>query len=114
MVAIVCKSTSYGAADNLWRAFESQGIPSKLLCFRHDRKRGQAETLLSKKNKDFWMAELKKDTTYTIIVSANTLVMLDIFLGGRGKEKFTFNYLRRYLEQFKSTSSIFNRNKIQR
>lgn len=104
MVAIVCKITSYGAADNLWRAFESQGIPSKLLCFRQDKKRGKAGILLREKNKDFWLAELKKDTTYTIIVSANTLVMFNIFLRG-GKK--SLGRLGKYLKQFKNPPAVF-------
>jgi len=107
MVAIICKLISYGAADNLWRAFESQGIPCKLLCFRHDKKRGKAGTLLTKKNKEFWLAQLKKESTYTIIVSANTLVMFDIFLGGVGKDKFQFNHLAKYLRSFKNTPAVF-------
>jgi len=104
MVTILCKVTSYGAADNLWRAFVSQGIPSNLLCLNYDKKRGRAGTLLTKKNKDFWLEELKKGDTYTIIVSANTLIMLNLLLGG---SKRSFKCLEGHMKEFKNPPAVF-------
>jgi len=77
MIGVVCKHASYGAADNIVRAFRSQGIESELLYLAKD-KYGRTDIdnlgcYLDKSNLDYWLSLLSKKKNKMFIVSLATL-----------------------------------------
>lgn len=62
---LMAKTPSWGAADNFYKAFKSQGIDVTLLCSKLDKyKRTESEnivTVLDKKNADFWFKEMREE-----------------------------------------------------
>lgn len=77
MIGVVCKHAAYGAADNIVRAFRSQGIEAELLYLCKD-KYGRTEKdnlgcYLNKSNLDHWLSLLSKKENKMFIVSTTTI-----------------------------------------
>lgn len=93
MFIIIAKHQAWGAADNFYDAFKSQGIDVTLLCFGYD-KYGRSDsrdvvTLLNKKNVDFWFKEAAKEQNRLMIIAPTCL---DTLIKRYGKEKMTSFY----------------------
>jgi len=77
MIGVVCKHAAYGAADNIVRAFRSQGIESELLYLAKDKYgRTNIDDLgcyLNKSNLDYWLSILSKKKNKMFIVSTTTI-----------------------------------------
>ena len=64
MIILIAKTPTWGAVDNFYRAFKSQGIDTILLCHKLDKyKRTASEkivTILNKNNATFWFKEIQR------------------------------------------------------
>lgn len=93
MFIIMARHPAWGAADNFYRAFKSQGIDVVLLCFDRDKYgRTVSEdiiTFLNKKNIDFWFEEAAKEENRLMIIAPTFLDTLRIQYG---KQKTTSFY----------------------
>jgi len=77
MIGVVCKHAAYGAADNIVRAFQSQGIEAELLYLCKDKygrtSRDNLGCYLNKSNLDYWLSLLSKKKNKMFIVSTTTI-----------------------------------------
>jgi len=80
MIIIIAKHAAWGAADNFYRAFKSQGYPSVLLCLKDDKynRTGQEKivTKLDKTNINFWLNKCKEKDNALFICSPTTIQSL--------------------------------------
>jgi len=80
----MAKHPAWGAADNFYRAFKSQGIDVVLLCLRRDPYRRTTKgivTFLNKKNVDFWFKKATKKENKVMVISPS-------FLSNLGNKKW--------------------------
>ena len=85
MIGVVCKHAAYGAADNIVRAFRSQGIEAELLYLCRDKygrtSHDKLGCYLNKSNLDHWLSLLRLFLRLHCLNLANTNLKSYLRLG---------------------------------
>ena len=85
MIILVAKSPAWGAADNFYRAFKSQGIDVTLLCHDFDKyKRTESEdivTILNEENADFWFERMRRKKKIVFLFGPSVIGSLHKYYG---------------------------------
>ena len=96
MFIIIARHQAWGAADNFYEAFKSQGIDVTLLCFGYDKykrsdsfKNKNIVTILDKKNVDFWFKEAAKKQNRLMVIAPTCL---DTLIERYGEKKMASFY----------------------
>ena len=83
MIILMAKTPSWGAVDNFYRAFRSQGIDVTLLCHKLDKyKRTELEnivTVLDRKSARFWLREMGREKTIVFLFGPPSIKSLHVY-----------------------------------
>lgn len=120
MIIIIAKHPAWGAADNIYRAFVSQGYRSVLLCLKEDRyKRTANENIITKLDKSniiYWLNKAKEKGNTLFICSPTTIQSLIKKFGKdicnhflKIKNKIIFITGTEYLKNYKRWNSFLDK-----
>ncbi len=103
MIILIAKHPAWGASDNFYRAFKSQGFDVVLLCLKIDKyertKLDNIVTILDSSNIDFWLEEASKPRNTVMFFAVATIKSLF--------NKFERGRILSFIAQLRTRPSIF-------